>query len=162
MIATVVFDLTIAILLGVIYSAILYMVHSSRIKVSVSTIDPSRLNLAPHHNPASLENSGVVYITGSLFFGAVDEFNKRMRAAYDLDHVILSLRGMSSVDVSGAQSMLELCEDLRKQGKTVAFCGVNEHVRTYFDRAGITKLLGEGAYYWSADRAILDLLSTSK
>jgi SulP family sulfate permease len=125
----------------------------------VSTIDPGRMNLAPHQNPAALENSGVIYITGSLFFGAVDEFNQRMRAAYDLDHIILSLRGMSNVDVSGAQSMLELCEDLHKHGKTVAFCGVNEHVRTYFDRAGITNLLGENAYYWSADRAILDLLN---
>jgi len=41
----------------------------------------------------------------------------------------------------------------------VAFCGVTDSVRTYFDRAGITKLLGESAYYWSADRAILDLIN---
>jgi len=159
MIATVVFDLTIAIVLGVIYSAILYMVNSSRIKVSVSTIDPGRMELAPNHNPAHLKNSGVIYITGSLFFGAVDEFNQRMTAAADFDNVILSLRGMSSVDVSGAQAMLELCEDLKKKGKRVAFCGVADPVRAYFDRAGITKLLGEDAYYWSADRAILDLLN---
>ena len=159
MVATVVFDLTIAIVLGVIYSAILYMVNSSRIKVSVSTIDPSRLELAPHHNPAHLEKCGVIYITGSLFFGAVDEFNQRMGAARDFDHVILSLRGMSNVDVSGAQAMLELCEDLKKRGTGVAFCGVTDSVRTYFDRAGITKLLGENAYYWSADRAILDLVN---
>ena len=159
MIATVVFDLTIAIVLGVVYSAILYMVNSSRIKVSVSTIDPGRMNLSPTQNPAALKNSGVIYITGSLFFGAVDEFNQRMTAAADFDHVILSLRGMSSVDVSGAQAMLELCEALKKKGKRVAFCGVSDSVRVYFDRAGITKLLGESAYYWSADRAILDLLN---
>ena len=43
MIATVVFDLTVAILLGVIYSAILYMAKSSRIRVAYSDIDSSRL-----------------------------------------------------------------------------------------------------------------------
>ena len=60
--------------------------------------------------------------------------------------------------VSGAQAMLELCESLKSQGKTVACCGMTEAVRTYFDRAGITELLGEESYFWSADQAILDLL----
>ena len=60
--------------------------------------------------------------------------------------------------VSGAQAMLELCELLKSQGKTVACCGMTEAVRTYFDRAGITELLGEESYFWSADQAILDLL----
>ena len=162
MIATVVFDLTIAIVLGVVYSAILYMVHSSKINVSVSKIDTARLNFSPAQDTEVLNSSGVIYITGSLFFGDVDEFNLRMRAAYDFDHLILSLRGMPNIDISGVQSLLELCEDLLKHGKTIAFCGVNDSVRKYFDRAGITKLLGEDAYYWSADRAILALLNSTE
>ena len=97
-------------------------------------------------------------LTGALFFGAVDNFNHRMAEMPSYDHVILSLRGMPSVDVSGAQAMLELCESLLAQGKTVACCGMSEDVRRYFDRAGITELLGESAYFWSADQAILDLL----
>lgn len=156
MIATVVFDLTIAIVLGVIYSAILFMAKSSHMHVAVSTVDTSRLAKAPE-DTRELARCGVVYITGSLFFGAVDEFSTKMAEAYEFDHVILSLRGMSNVDVSGAQAMLELCQSLVSQGKTVAFCGMADPVRMYFDRAGITDLLGEDAYYWSADRAILDL-----
>lgn len=156
MIATVVFDLTIAIVLGVIYSAILFIAKSSHLHVAVSAVDTSRLAKAPE-DTRELAHSGVVYITGSLFFGAVDEFNTKMAEAYEFDHVILSLRGMSNVDVSGAQAMLELCQSLVSQGKTVAFCGMADPVRMYFDRAGITDLLGEDAYYWSADRAILDL-----
>ena len=35
---------------------------------------------------------------------------------------------------------------------------MSENVRRYFDRAGITEVLGESAYFWSADQAILDLL----
>ena len=97
-------------------------------------------------------------ITGALFFGAVDEFNHRMAEMPQYDHIILSMRGMPSVDVSGAQAMLELCEALKSQGKTVACCGMTEAVRSYFDRAGITELLGEESYFWSADQAILDLL----
>ena len=127
MLATVVFDLTVAIILGVIYSAI-------------------------------LDSAGVVYVTGSLFFGAVDEFNHRLQDIPEEDHLILSLRGMPSVDVSGAQAVLELCQRLLAKGHTIAFCGVAEDVRSYFDRAGVTALVGESAYFHSADRAILALL----
>ena len=157
MVATVVFDLTVAIILGVVYSAILYMAKSSHIRINFSSIDTNKLR-SVDGKPPILETSGVAYITGPLFFGAVDEFNHRMADMPNYDHVILSMRGMPSVDVSGAQAMLELCESLKSQGKTVACCGMTEAVRSYFDRAGITELLGEESYFWSADQAILDLL----
>ena len=157
MIATVVFDLTVAIILGVVYSAILYMAKSSHIRVNFSAIDTNKLR-SIDGKPPILETAGVAYITGPLFFGAVDEFNHRMAEMPKYDHVILSMRGMPSVDVSGAQAMLELCQALKAQGKSVACCGMAESVRSYFDRAGITELLGGNAYFWSADQAILDLL----
>ena len=158
MLATVIFDLTVAILLGVAYSAILYIAKSSQIGVSFSDIDANKLRTV-EGKPPVLETTGVVYVTGSLFFGAVDEFNRRMAEMPAYDHVIFSLRGMPNIDVSGAQAVLELCESLQKQGKTVACCGMADGVRTYFDRTGITVLLGETAYFWNAEDAILDLLS---
>ena len=157
MLATVVFDLTVAIILGVVYSAILYMAKSSHIRINFSRIDTNKLR-SVDGKPPILETSGVAYITGPLFFGAVDEFNHRMAEMPAYDHVILSMRGMPSVDVSGAQAMLELCAALKEQGKSVACCGMAEAVRSYFDRAGITDVLGETSYFWSADQAILDLL----
>ena len=126
MLATVIFDLTVAILLGVAYSAVLYIAKSSRIGVSFSDIDANKLRTV-EGKPPVLETTGVVYVIGSLFFGA--------------------------------QAVLELCESLQKQGKTVACCGMADGVRTYFDRTGITALLSENAYFWNAEDAILDLLS---
>ena len=157
MVATVVFDLTTAIILGVVYSAILYMAKSSHIRIGFSDIDARKVRRVEGGEEV-LRTSGVAYITGPLFFGAVDEFNHRMAELPAYDHVILSMRGMPSVDVSGVQAMLELCQRLRNEGKSVACCGLSDLVRTYFDRAGITELLGEDAYFWSADQAIMDLL----
>ena len=158
LIATVLFDLTVAIIMGVLYSAILFMVNSSRIKIEFSDIDPARVAERPVAEPATLERCGMAYITGALFFGDVDEFVHRMTEADRFDYLIISLRGMSSVDLSGAHAMLETCEALKRQGKTVVFCGAAEQVRGYFDRAGVTELMGETAYYGSADLAILELL----
>lgn len=157
MVATVVFDLTVAILLGVLYSALLYMAKSSMIRINFSGIDANKLRALKRKTPV-LETAGVAYITGALFFGAVDEFNHRMAEMPEYDHVILSMRSMPSIDVSGVQAMLGLCLKLKAQGRSVACCGMSDTVRSYFDRAGITALLGEDAYFWSADEAILDLL----
>lgn len=157
MIATVVFDLTVAILLGVIYSAILYMAKSSRIRVAYSDIDSSRLREDVGKSPL-LESAGVVYVTGSLFFGAVDEFNRRIASLPKNDHLIFSLRGCPSIDVPGTQTVLELSEKLKAAGTNLSFCGLSEEVRSYFDRAGVTDLVGESAYFNSADQAILSLL----
>ena len=68
------------------------------------------------------------------------------------------MRGMPTVDVSGVQALQGLFQSLKEQGRSVAFCGMTAAVRSYFDRAGITELLGENAYFDSADRAILNLL----
>ena len=70
MIATVAADLTVAILVGIVYSALLYIVKASHINVSFSDIDASRLPGAPC---GEMPRAGVAYVTGSLFFGAVDE-----------------------------------------------------------------------------------------
>ena len=158
LIATVLFDLTVAIIMGVVYSAVLFMVNSSRIKIEFSDIDPARVSKRPIADPATRERCGMAYITGALFFGDVDEFVHRMEDADRFDYLIISLRGMSSVDLPGAQAMHETCEALKRRGKTVVFCGAAEQVRGYFDRAGVTELMGETAYYGSADQAILDLL----
>ena len=155
MIATVAADLTVAILVGIVYSALLYIVKASHINVSFSDIDASRLPGAPC---GEMPRAGVAYVTGSLFFGAVDEFGRLMAEMPDYREVIFSLRGMPSLDVSGAQALLELCTHLKEQGRGVAFCGVAPEVRLYFDRAGITALVGEDAFFWSADQAIFALL----
>ena len=155
MLATVVFDLTVAILLGVVYSAILYMAKSSHIHVNFSDIDANKLR-SVEGKPPILETSGVAYITGALFFGAVDEFNHRMAEMPQYDHIILSMRGMPSVDVSAAQTLLPMLRELKERGIDVVLCGVPSATMTMLRRAGIVELLGEQSFYWSVERALLD------
>lgn len=155
MATTVIFDLTVAILIGVLYSAILHM-SKSHILVSFSDFDPKRIQINdPDAHP---RDACVAYVTGSLFFGAVSEFNEAFSQIPDCRQMILSLRGMPSIDVSGVQTMLELIDTLQAKGIDVFFCGVADDVKVYFDRAGVTDAVGgENSFYWSADLALISL-----
>ncbi len=154
MIATVVFDLMVAIIIGVVYSAILFMVSSSKINVNFSEFDPDRAGMT-----ASECKIQVAYVTGALFFGATDSFCRAFENLPDCKNLVISMRGVSGADVSGAKAMTELCERLHEKGIAVSFCGVQGGVKRYLDRAGLTEMLGEESFYWSADKAFTALLS---
>lgn len=159
MVATVVFDLTVSIILGVMYSAILHMTKT-HVVVNFSDIDPARFHGDQTEVP---QNTCVAYVTGSLFFGATSEFTEAFEDAPACTEMIFSLRGMPSIDVSGGQCLLELIHDLQSKGVEVLFCGVTEEVRTFFDRAGVTEAVGGGeAFYWSADLALLAVTHKQK
>ena len=154
MIATVVFDLMIAIVIGVIYSAILFMVSSSKISVNFSEFDSSRTDAADSESMHSMQ---VAYVTGSLFFGAVDSFCSRFAELPECERLVISMRGVPGIDVSGAKAVMELCESLEKKGVQVSFCGVQDKVKTYLVRAGVVDMVGEKNFYWSADKAFADI-----
>jgi SulP family sulfate permease len=147
MAATVVFDLTTAIIIGVIYSAILFVYTSSKITVSFSKVDENDGN--------AKNNVGVAYINGPLFFGALTKLKTANESMPDCDHLILSLLGVPGIDVSGVQTLLTLCRDMTTRGQNVKFCGVCDKVKAYLDRAGVTEVVGESAFYDNVDQAIM-------
>ena len=163
MITTVVADLTVAIMVGIIYSALLYVAKTSKIHVTFSSIDPDRLkNIDGEYTieDGDVRGIGVAYVTGPLFFGATDEFNRLMEERPDTyDTLIMSLRGMPNIDVSGAETVLEHCQKMLSDGHSIYFCGMSENVRSYFNRAGITELIGEDHYFWGADKAISSIVA---
>ncbi len=68
MIATVVLDLTAAIIIGVAFSIIMFVVKVSDMQVTVAEVDPQRLD-DPGIDPEKLKYTCVVYISGPLYFG---------------------------------------------------------------------------------------------
>ena len=66
------------------------------------------------------------------------------------------MRGVPSVDVSAAQTLLPMLRELKERGIDVVLCGVPSATMTMLRRAGIVELLGEQSFYWSVERALLD------
>ena len=156
MACTIVFDLTVAIVVGVGLGLVLMVARLSRLQINYERVDMSRLH---NENPdlnARYSNAMVAYITGPLLFANIGTLEELPEHIGSCDTLLLSMRGVPSVDVSAAQTLLSLLETLRGQGMDVVMCGVPTATMEMLRRAGIVELLGEQAFYWSVERALLD------
>ena len=152
MIATVVFDLTIAILIGISLSMILFVIRSSYLEISVANID-SRHEKG-RNLTQNLSNVKLVYVTGQLFFGSQDRMVTAIEEISDATTIILSIRGVPSIDHSAMVALEELHESLAAKNIKLLFCGLQPQVDRQFQRAGFNEAVGMDAIFNNAVEAI--------
>lgn len=153
LLATVVFDLTVAIVAGIVLSAILFVINSADVEMNVSKVDIEKLEGKGIKSNQTYEDIRVVYLTGPIFFATVSSLTERLE---DINQgvMILSMRGVSSIDGSGVQAMVEFCELKKQEGVKVIFSGVQRRVLSRFERGGILDVVGEDNIFWSTDQAL--------
>lgn len=154
MIATILFDLTVAILIGVVLALVLLAARQAGLEVNYDEVSAGRL-----HSPGSLlahraENACVVYIAGSVIFANTQQIEAIGPKTAGRRSVFFSLRGVSYMDISGAQAFLDLIRRLQSQGTQVFLCGVSSGVRQVMDRSGISRQVGEEAFFWGVEQAL--------
>lgn len=102
MACTIVFDLTVAIVVGVGLGLILMVARLSKLQINYERVDMSRLKTDDDTLNERYSNAMVAYITGPLLFaniGTIEELPEHIGAC---DTLLLSMRGVPSVDVSAA------------------------------------------------------------
>ncbi|MDD2217127.1 MAG: SulP family inorganic anion transporter [Eubacteriales bacterium] len=149
MMTTVVFDLTVAIVVGVLFSIAMFLVYISQLKVTISELDSKKMGL-PCKTTCHVQ---VIYITGSLFFASLDQLELGLSKATG-DVLILSMRGVPFTDTSAVAFFVEYCEARHKEGVTVQFSSTQPPVRKMLDRAGVTDIIGEDSFFPNAKDAI--------
>lgn len=152
MAATVVFDLTVAIVIGVVAAMVVFVVKSSELRVTSSDIDEDKLKgkvRSGHH-----EEFKVVYVSGPLFFGTQEKLLNQLEALEGNPQVILSMRGVPTADDISLAELERLCNVLREKGTQISFTGVQTAVSEMMDRAGFRERIGEEHFYWDAVAAI--------
>lgn len=155
LLATVILDLTQAILLGIVVSAVLFLLQISKIHVTNVPVDPERMTDQPDPSlPASHATTRVIYVTGPLFFASVATFNDELERVTGSDHVILSLRGMPTLDHMGVEAIDEVIERQRHGGGDVHLAGLQPGVMATLTQAGVLDRLGRERVHWSAEQAI--------
>ncbi|SDN40189.1 SulP family inorganic anion transporter [Acetanaerobacterium elongatum] len=158
MVATVVFDLTLAILIGIIFSIAVFVVKVSDMQVSISDIDHKRLT-DDACDCEQLENAAVAYLTGPLYFGTVGRLEDKLHELSQKDIIIISMRGVPFADMSGVQGLSELCTRLSLSETSVYFSCVQPNVAQMFDRCGLTENIGQERFFWSTDKVLSHIAS---
>lgn len=147
---TIIFDLTIAIEVGLIIACLLFMKRMSEttdVKAITEEID---LNQDAEFSTGNLEHliipQGVeVYeINGPYFFGAGNKFEEIMASFGDRPKVrIIRMRKVPFVDSTGIHNLTNLCEMSKKEGIQIVLSGVREKVNGQLEHAGFYHLIGE-------------------
>lgn len=152
MLATVIFDLTIAILVGVIFSVVMFILKVSDMQVSVAEIDDKKLG--GEGNSENRRKTAVVYMTGPLYFGTANQLEEKLPDLHSKNIIIFSMRGVPFADASGTQAVQEMTAELSEKNIQVYFTAVQPPVMEMFSRCGLSDDVGKEKFFWSTDKAI--------
>jgi SulP family sulfate permease len=155
MIATVVLDLTQAIIIGVAVSAVAFVRQASALAVSREVVSSDRMRQRGHDFVDAHDHVQVIYVAGPLFFGSVNAFLESLEGVSASDTVILSMRGVPMVDAMAVQAIDEVIDRQQRGGGAVHLTGLQDAVHARLARARILDRLGPDRVHWSADQAIL-------
>lgn len=146
---TVVFDLTIAIEVGLVIACLLFMkrmTEATDVHVILDEIDPNEDTDIHHVEENLIIPKGVeVYeINGPYFFGAGNKFEEIMALVGERPKVrIIRMRKVPFVDSTGIHNLTVLCEMSRKEGIRIVLSGVIPKVHETLRKAGFNDLVGE-------------------
>jgi SulP family sulfate permease len=124
-IATITLDLTQAIIIGGILSAGVFINQVANLEVDVRKVDVERMRLRGIDVRTECNYIRVAYLTGPLFFAATNTFNEAFAHEEDVDTLILSLRAVPLIDLSGLEALETLHDRLQEQGKTLMLAAVH-------------------------------------
>ncbi|WP_251317077.1 SulP family inorganic anion transporter [Flintibacter muris] len=150
---TVVFDLVVAIAVGLSLACLLFMKRMAEVAdvkewayVEDTGDDQGRLKPVPAHV--------MVYeFTGPLFFGAADKIPHIERNT-GRNVLILRMRAVPAMDITALNSLRRLYEECKSKDIRVLFSHVNEQPMTVFKKSGMFDLVGEDSFAPNIDAAL--------
>lgn len=151
---TVVFDLVVAIEVGILLAAILFMKRMSDVtevegwKYVDDEDDPDSISLrvVPDHT--------LVYeISGPMFFAAADKILK-ISVKEDTKCLILRMRSVNAIDATAMHSLEQLYDSYEKKNIQIILSHVNEQPKSVMDKAGFTKKVGSENFCSHIDEAL--------
>lgn len=144
---TIIFDLTVAIEVGLIIACLLFMKRVSEItdvKAVTDEINEESDMIKDNAEHLTIPEGVEVYeINGPYFFGAGNKFEEVMAAFGDRPKVrIIRMRKVPFVDSTGIHNLTNLCEMSHNEGIEVVLSGVCEKVHKQLDKARFYDILG--------------------
>ena len=158
--ATVVFDLILAVEIGVAVAMILALRNIAR--TSTAMIEPVLADVVESAEidgdaEAKLMSRHIVAyrLDGALFFGAAQRFLTELSAVTDVRVVILRMPQLRVLDATGAQALGQIVEQLERRGITVLLKGPRpEHIKVLDAVGALDRLAHENHLFVDLDSAV--------
>ena len=142
---TVFADLTLAVEVGMILAALLFIRRVS-VTTTVSRVTPEYVEAGQAHilQDKRIPPYAVVFrIHGPFLFGTTDKISAVTADTSRLPEiVILRLRNMTAIDSTGVRALEDLASELRRSGRTLIVCGAREQPAALMRAAGLEAHLG--------------------
>ncbi len=144
---TVIFDLTIAIEIGLLLAIILFLrrvMENTQIKAYSGELDIAEGTEAQPEVLDVARGVSVYEIDCPFFFGIATKFDELMRQSMAEKPVvrIIRMRKVPFIDATGVHNLEMLIQSSKKEGIHVVLSGVNPEVRKVLEHAGIDSLIG--------------------
>ncbi len=153
---TVVFDLVVAIEVGLVLAALLFMKRMSdvaQVHVWKDAHDPALENQADIILKEIPKHTLVYEIDGPMFFGAAEKF-MNFPMAKDAEVLILRMRNVPAMDVSGLRAIESVQQQCAKHNVTLILSHVCEQPLAVMKKAGLDKTIGEENFCANIDAAL--------
>ena len=152
---TVVFDLVVAIGVGLVMAALLFMkrmadVTEARTWVDVDDEETDPDSIFLKKIPA---RTRVYEINGPMFFAAIDKY-KYMLHDWDIDILCIRMRNVPAIDATGVEALMRIVKRCEKHGVQVVFSHVNEQPMHAMEKAGFIELVGKDNFCSHIDTAL--------
>jgi sulfate permease, SulP family len=142
---TVVADLTIAVEVGMMLAALLYIYQVSRTTV-VAPLTREAIQRAQDHIVQDLNIPpyiSIFHIQGPLLFGAAEKLSQLSYQIDDLQPiVILRMRYMTAIDATGLYAIEQFHEKLHESGRTLLLCGTRGQPKRFIYTSKLPRLIG--------------------
>ncbi len=147
---TVIFDLTIAIEIGLLLAVVLFLrrvTENTQIRVYGEQLDIAEGTETTHHEMLDVAKGVSVYeIDGPFFFGIATKFDEMMRTTLSNKKPlvrIIRMRKVPFIDSTAIHNLELLIKSSQKEGIRIVLSGVNPKVREVLEHAKINDLIGE-------------------
>lgn len=158
---TVLVDLTVAIEVGVVLAALLFMKRMSDISDD-SLVREVDKDVIDDYN-ALPEGLSVFEISGPLFFGSAKEYSEIIKSVGGFGKVlIIRMRHVPFIDSTGMHNLKGALITLHHAGIEIVLSGVRPKVMEELEKGGITRLVGEENVFNKFDLALVKAIQLAE
>ena len=153
-ILTVVFDLVVAIEVGIVVAAILFMKRMS----DVTQVEGWKY-IHDEEDPDSIElrtvpdNTLVYEISGPMFFAAADKLLE-IHVSEKTECLVIRMRSVNAIDATAMHNLEQLMKKCKKYGVHMILSHVNEQPMKVMQKSGFYEIVGEENFCAHIDEAL--------